>query len=348
MTRMSVAAVEAEKEYLDRVRKYPDQVIWAHEDSVQEGFEFFESDIGMLQLVKDKFLSVGLRNIPRMVGLFARYMPDMNRGRNECFTDLNEYLEGLEETGKLALPEQNSALDENYPNTDLWEGLTGYAWKEWGVTLGFTELARQLIFKGKAVLFRYALVCIQEMDQEKIDLAPKLDAGQEVQRVYVSLGLAVNDIARWLRHNHGVSCQSNHPLAGLVNTTPLAAKAGMGWQGQNGLLITPQYGQRQRIAPILLKDRLFKFTDNGDHRWIENFCETCRKCERACPVQAIHHERQPGIENIPGIDQTRTCIDRLKCYPQFSRTLGCSICIKVCPFSRGNDSYHTIQMYRVV
>jgi len=191
-------------------------------------FEFFESDIGMLQLMKDKFLSVGLRNIPRMVGLLAKYMPDMNRGRNECFTDLNQYLDGIEETGRLTLAEQDSPVVESYPNSALWGELTGYAWEKWGVTLGFTELLSQLIFRGKAVLFRYALVCIQEMDQEKVDLAPGLDTGEEVQRVYVSLGLAVNDIARWLRLNHGVNCQSNHPLAGLVNTT--------GGKGGDGLV----------------------------------------------------------------------------------------------------------------
>ncbi len=92
----------------------------------------------------------------------------------------------------------------------------------------------------------------QEMDKEKIDLAPDLRAGEEVMKVYNTLGLAVNDIARWLRDKHDIRCQSNHPLGGLVNT----------------------------------------------------------------------------------INQTITCIDRIKCFPQFSKTLGCSICIKVCPFSK--------------
>ncbi|WP_083763098.1 4Fe-4S double cluster binding domain-containing protein [Halothermothrix orenii] len=76
---------------------------------------------------------------------------------------------------------------------------------------------------------------------------------------------------------------------------------------------------------------------------MENFCEKCRKCEKSCPTQAIYPKKQPSIENIPGINQTRTCIDREKCYPQFSKTLGCSICMKVCPFSQGDNIYYTIK-----
>ena len=117
----------------------------------------------------------------------------------------------------------------------------------------------------------------------------------------------------------------------------------MGWRGLDGLLITPQFGQRQRIAPIFIQDKLFKFTDNNDHVWIEEYCKSCRKCEKACPTQAIYSKEKIGIQNINGINQTKICIDRIKCFPQFSKTLGCSICIKVCPFSKGEGSYLKIK-----
>ena len=102
-------------------------------------------------------------------------------------------------------------------------------------------------------------------------------------KIYNTLGLAVNDIARWLRDKHDIRCQSNHPLGGLVNIPPLAGKAGLGWRGHDGMLITPQFGQRQRIAPIFLQDKLFEFTDNNDHTWIEEYCKSCRRCEKVCP-----------------------------------------------------------------
>lgn len=67
----------------------------------------------------------------------------------------------------------------------------------------------------------------------------------------------MDDIARWLRNKNDVKCQSNYILGGLVNTSPLVAKARVGWQGHNGLLITPEFGQRQTIATIFIQDKLF-------------------------------------------------------------------------------------------
>lgn len=344
---MSVSTSKGEREFLERVKKHTDKVIIAHKDSVQEGFEYFDSDEfkhaypDQKSDFKNILFSGGFPHFLGMVKIFSKYMGSMMRGRRECFTDLNEYLDELE--GNRKLPNDKNLLINRYPNKDIWKEVKEYAWDKWKVTFGFTELPSQLIFKGKAVLFKYALVCIQEMDKEKIALAPKIDAGEEVQRVYSSLGLAVNDIANWLRNKYGIRCQSNHPLGGLVNTTPLAGKAGLGWQGHNGLLITPQYGQRQRIAPIFIEEKLFEYTDNNDYVWIEEFCKTCKRCQKSCPPQAIYSEKQSGIQGISGINQTTTCIDRLKCKPYFNKTLGCSVCIKVCPFSQGAKSYDSIK-----
>jgi ferredoxin len=344
---MSVSSSKGERVFLKRVREHADQVIWAPLNADQEGFDYFQCDEFIRNhsvhgsLVKDKFLSMPRRNLPKMLNVMRKNIISIMRGREACFSDLNQYLDQMDETGILI--DKGHPRMSTYPNQDLWEALRGYAWEKWQVLIGFTEMPEQLIFKGKAVLFKYALVCIQEMAQEKIALAPELEAGEEVLHVYNTLGIAVNDIANWLRKNEHIKCQSNHPLGGLVNTTPLAAKAGMGWQGQNGLLITPQFGQRQRIAPIFIESKLFEYTDNQAHTWIEDFCQSCKKCQRACPVQAIYDERKVNIQDVPGIGQTKTCIDRVKCYPKFNETLGCSICVSVCPFSRGGQSYEKIK-----
>lgn len=336
-----------ELEYLNRIAPYRDQVIKDHPDSPQEGFEYFASDDyryshgGGRNMMVQKFISGGLKMALGMIKLFAKQMPKMSKGRKECFTDLKMYLDEIETKGTL-LKEKHPLL-ASYPNSDLWERLSKYAWDKWYLRIGFTEIPEQFVFKGKAVLFRYAIVCIQEMHRSEIDQAPDLSAGAEVMKVYQELGLAVNDLARWLRKNYKIRCQSNHPLGGLTDTTPLAGKASLGWQGRNGLLITPWYGQRQRIAPIFIEEKLFEFTDSDQHRWIEGFCESCRKCERSCPAGAIYSEKKVSVENIPGISATRTCIDRVKCFPQFNATMGCSICVKVCPFSRGDGIYDKLK-----
>lgn len=204
------------------------------------------------------------------------------------------------------------------------------------------KLSHDLIFQDYGVLYDNAIILTMEMDKEKIDQAPNFPAGKEVQRVYKDLGFAVNDIAIWLRSKE-IRCQSNHPLGGLVNTPPLAGKAGLGWRGFNGLLITPEYGQRQRIAPIFIEEKIFEFTDNLDHKWIEEYCKKCGRCARKCLTQAITQEKVVSIDNVPGIGATITCIDCEKCFSYFVATLGCSICVKVCPFSKGPHMYQRLK-----
>jgi epoxyqueuosine reductase QueG len=180
------------------------------------------------------------------------------------------------------------------------------------------------------------------MEKEKIDKAPGINAGAEVMRVYGTLGLAVNDLARYLR-SKGIKSQANHPLGGLVSTPPLAGKAGMGWRGRHGLLITPEFGPRQRIAPIFIEGKVFEYTDNKEHTWIEEWCNSCGKCQRNCPSEAIMSQPEISIKNVSGIGATKTCIDRDKCFPYFNKTVGCSICIKVCPFSKGRKAYNRLK-----
>lgn len=343
MSKEYVSALKSEKQHLARVLRYPEAVFTAQEDAAMEGFAYFGSEECAQKhpecraTVSGKYKETPKRDLPKMVGIMVRNIRTLLKGRNECFTDVSMYVDELESNGYIDGETDSVKIDQS-----LWEALTTYAWEKWRVKMGFTTLPRQLIFKGKAVLFHYALVCIQEMEKEAIMTAPEMTAGGEVMRVYATLGLAVNDIAKWLRQR-GVKCQSNHPLGGLVDSSPLAAKAGLGWQGRNGLLITPEYGQRQRIAPIFVQNQIFEFTDHREHDWIERFCETCGRCAKACPPKAIYDEKQIRIDDIESIGQVRTCIDKHKCFPQFNRTMGCSICIKVCPFSQGEGSYERIR-----
>ena len=243
---------------------------------------------------------------------------------------------------------RNSKVDENLLNKldsqELWQDLQKYASTRWGLKhIGFTEIPQDLIFHGRHIQYMYALVFIEEMCKERIDDAPHMKAGYETLRVYNHLGQAVLDIGKWLQ-NHGIRCQPNHPLGGLVSYVPLAGKAGLGWRGLNGLLINPQYGQRLRIAPIYLEKPLFKFTDSTKHSWIENYCPSCRLCQKECPPDAIQQEKTVYNDNVPTIGQLSRSLDPIKCYPQFSKWEGCSICMKVCPFSQSREFYKNLRL----
>ena len=55
----------------------------------------------------------------------------------------------------------------------------------------------------------------------------------------------------------------------------------------------------------------------------------CRLCARECPPQAILEE---PLQNGNGLV---TCTLTDECFPYFIDNYGCSICIRVCPFQRG-------------
>ena len=316
-----------ETRYLEWGREHPDFIYPASPDSIQGGFARPSTDR------PDSRTPGGVPPMgppggpnPRML----KTMLNLQKGMSQSWQDIEPYYDKPE-----------PAPFE--PKPALWDELHKLVGKKWhDVRIGFTELPRQMIFRNKFTLFRYALVVSQEMNKDKIARAPGSQAGQEVMRVYSSLGLVVNDIARWLR-KQGVRCQSNHPMGGLVNNPSLAGKAGMGWQGRSGILITPEFGPRVRLAPVFIEHRYFEFTDNRDHDWIEEYCELCTICEKECPTQAIRNDRVTNVPDVPGIGAVRTCIIRDRCFEYFSKTAGCAICIKVCPFSQGDNTYERLK-----
>ncbi|MHA1245603.1 MAG: 4Fe-4S dicluster domain-containing protein [Candidatus Heimdallarchaeota archaeon] len=194
------------------------------------------------------------------------------------------------------------------------------------VNIGFTKLPQELIFKEKAVLYENAIVLVMEMDKENIALAPHLKTVKMIMHTYNNLGIAANKVATYLRKK-GHAAQASHPLGGIVLYPPIAKSAGLGWNGRHGLLITPEFGARCRLAVVFTDIPNLPFATENEHSWIPDYCATCGKCISNCPPKAIHE--QP-IEQRNG---RKTCIDNSKCFPYFAANYGCTICIKVCPFS---------------
>ena len=334
-----------EKNYIEECRKFPDLVISSHPESPQEGFEYIFDRISDPESNKmPSMIQIrGIRGILRFFRIFMKYGRKLMRGRKQSYEDIEPYLLDLKQNGKYTKETNIDELLNNYPNRELWFELQDYAKIKWNLSkIGFTELPSQLIFRNKMVLFRHALVFMQEMKKEKIDKAPGVKAGDETIKIYAELGEAVADIANWFR-SKGIKSQAVHPLGGLVCTPPLAGKAGMGGQGMHGFLITPEFGSRQRLSPIFIEEKIFEYTDNDDHKWIEEYCKTCRLCQKNCPVDAILDEKVVSVTNIPGIGALRSCIDRVKCFSYFGKTVGCSICVKVCPFSNGQRTYENLK-----
>ena len=193
--------------------------------------------------------------------------------------------------------------------------------------IGYTKLPLQLVFKDRAVLYENVIVLLKEMDKNKIAKAPSVATFKMVFETYDSLGKTVNFLTGYLREL-GYGAQGGHPLGGLVLYPPLAAAAGLGWMGRHGLLITPQFGPRQRIGAIFTSADNLPVKESNPHSWVGDFCDMCGRCIRTCPSRAIRE--QPRIHE----SGRRTHIIRDKCLPVFVTKQGCTICVKKCPFSK--------------
>lgn len=273
-------------------------------------------------------------------------MPDVHRAVVDApvrFEILKEKLErtnaGLDPAVALIMPRtmwgvmrSMRSLRSNpaRPSTRVPEGflddLEDYA-RSFGVSsVGYARVPAQWIFEGKAILHLNAIVLTMEMDKARMDTAPSSASAQAVFEIYRDLGIISNKIADYLRQ-HGYSAHAGHPLGGLALYPPLTKMAGLGWLGKNGLMITPEYGPRVRLAAVFANIESLPFSTHNDHAWVADFCDKCGICIRNCPAQAIYE--QP-IQHETG---RVTCVDNVRCFPFFNDYHGCSVCIRVCPFN---------------
>jgi epoxyqueuosine reductase len=200
--------------------------------------------------------------------------------------------------------------------------------------MGYTRLEAMLVFQRKAILHENAIVLTMEMDKDRIDTSPSEASFVEVHKTYHDLGRAANQIAGWLRER-GYAAQAGHPLMGQALYPPLAQQAGLGWRGLHGLLITPRFGPRVRLAAVFTAIENLPLSRENGHQWIETYCELCKLCVKACPPQAI-------LENpVVRANGLVTCTVSDRCFPYFVENYGCSICIRVCPFQK--QDYATLK-----
>lgn len=206
--------------------------------------------------------------------------------------------------------------------------------------LGYAQVPETLVFREKAILHSNAIVLTMEMDKRRIDTSPSEQSFIAVHETYHHLGVASNKIAGWLR-KRGYSAHAGHPLMGLTLYPPLAQQAGLGWRGLHGLLITPRFGPRVRLAAVFTSIENLPFSQEkaNEYQWIEEYCDLCQRCAKECPPQAFL-DRPSVLDN--GLI---ACVNTEKCFPYFFENFGCSVCIRVCPFQ--SQQYATLKSHIV-
>ncbi|MBD3949523.1 tRNA epoxyqueuosine(34) reductase QueG [Tuanshanicoccus lijuaniae] len=113
-----------------------------------------------------------------------------------------------------------------------------------------------------------------------------------------------------------------------------AQRAGLGFIGKNGLLITEEFGSFVYLGEIITN---IEFEPDEP---VENGCGDCTRCIDACPTDALMGD---GRLNAPRClsFQTQT---KGNLPDEFRRKIthviyGCDICQLVCPYNQGIDSH---------
>ena len=223
--------------------------------------------------------------------------------------------------------QNNPETPDKIASSDFFNEFEEYAYSLGVGKFGYTKLTPNLVFKESTVLFPNIIVLMLEMDKDIIQTVPSFEAFKMIMGTYKELNKAANKLTEFLRE-HNFGAQAGPALGGVANYVVLARNAGLGWVGRHGLLISPEYGPRQRLAIIATSIENLPINPDhvNPHSWIEDFCQKCGECIRECPGKAI-------LES-PKIKHTgHTHIDNSKCFPQFYSKYGCTVCISKCDFS---------------
>ena len=121
---------------------------------------------------------------------------------------------------------------------------------------------------------------------------------------------------------------SDDGFKGLFSHKAAACLAGLGGIGDNDLLVTKKYGCRVRLGTVLTNMPVLCDTP------IENPCNHCGICVKACPCGALLGAAWPQNDTAKIVDVERCSMHMKRAYQKIGRGAVCGICMAVCPVGR--------------
>ncbi len=136
-------------------------------------------------------------------------------------------------------------------------------------------------------------------------------------------------IGQWFAMQSGAEVKVFVDTAPLMEK-PLAAQAGLGWQGKHTNLVSRQLGSWFFIGAMLTTAELPHDEPEADH------CGSCRACLDICPTQAFPAPYQLDARRCISYltIEHKGHIDRSFRAAMGNRIYGCDDCLAVCPWNK--------------
>jgi len=186
--------------------------------------------------------------------------------------------------------------------------------------------------------YRYAIAIAVEMDYAAIRCSPASPSSAATGLGYSKMAFSAGLLAHYIRGlgYKAIACGND-----TACSIPIAIDAGLGELARNGLLITPEFGPRVRLAKVLTELPLVP--DRPIEFGVWDFCMQCEKCAAKCPSQAIAHgeptDKPNNVSNRKGV--LRWPINAETCLAFWAKNgTDCSNCIRTCPFNKPAGLLH--------
>ena len=131
--------------------------------------------------------------------------------------------------------------------------------------------------------------------------------------------------------NHHVVALPNleETLQAELSVKEAARRAGLGWIGKNGLLITRQYGPRISLSGILVNEKLAVGMPEN-----ESGCGECSLCVKGCTFQTLSGKNWTPEMSTGDLVDYQSCHDQRNRFKKsgLGRKLSCGKCIVACPW----------------
>ena len=185
-----------------------------------------------------------------------------------------------------------------------------------------------------------AIAIAVEMRHPMMRCAPELATVTETTNRYLEVAKVALGVTRYLQEL-GFESRAHVDTNYRVMCVPVAADAGLGELGRLGLLMTPEFGPRVRLAVVstdapLVLDRPLAFG-------VQDFCTACLKCADICPSRSI--DRGPPAEHNGSL---RWRSERDGCYRYWRlRGSDCGLCVAVCPYAHPRSLSHDLVRWAI-